>query len=347
MARLRDVPHVFRTVGAFAFAKRVYQQISEDLVFTWAAALAYSWMFAIFPFFIFVLTLAPYLPYGTKDTVMHEIDQALSRTLPAEAAKTLQENIVDVMSRPRGGLLSVGLVFAIWAASGGMAVTMQAMDITYDIDKRRSYFKQRAWAILLTIVCAVMILLVIILLPVGTIVLQFIADHLDVLSAPILYLLNITRYVAAITLLFGVIALIYHFGPSIRARFRAITPGAVFVVGMWLLLGFAFRFYINNFARYDQMYGTVGGVAILLMLFYLDAVVLLAGAEINSEIDFIVMGLPSTADQKPEEAAATAAPLDEEQEELKRELEEKRRDDLSESPIAPPKPSTETNASET
>ncbi len=89
------------------------------------------------------------------------------------------------------------------------------------------------------------------------------------------------------------VAVIYYFGINIRQRFNALSPGAIFTIGVWLILGIAFRIYVDRFAlrSYDRTYGTVGGVCILLLFFYIDAVVLLIGAEINSEIDFEVLGV--------------------------------------------------------
>jgi membrane protein len=329
MARLSDFSHAVRSVGFWAFCKRVYQQISEDMLFTWASALAYAWLFAVFPFVIFLLTLAPYLPLNTRENAQQELNQAIARTTPGPAGQTLQENIDRVMNEPRGGLLSVGLIVAIWVASGGMAMTMQALDNCYDIAKPRSFIKQRTIAVLLTIAGAVLILLVMILMPIGTLIINWMADRAGTLGGPLLWGLNIGRYVLALALLFILVGMTYYFGPSLRTKFHIITPGAVFTVAVWLLLGFGFRWYINTFARYDQMYGAVGGVAVLLVLFYINALVLLVGAEVNSEVDFIALGLPSAPGERPEEAAAHAAPPDEETEELTRELQEKRREDLA------------------
>jgi membrane protein len=339
MARISDVPHVFRTVGAWGFIKRVYQQINEDLVFTWAAALAYSWIFAIFPFFIFMLTLAPYLPYNTKDTAVREINEMIDRSMAHDAAQTLKENIAKVTSQPQGGLLSVGLLITIWAAAGGMTMTMTALDIAYDIDKGRPWWKQRLVAIALTIVVAVLVLLVLVLMPLGTVVLNWLADQ-GTIFRPLLWLINVVRYALALVLLFAVVGLIYYYGPSIRTKFHAVTPGAVFAIAFWLILGFVFRYYVNKWGSYDKTYGTVAGVAILLLVFYIDAIVLLVGAEINSEVDFVTLGIASHPEEKPQEAAAHAAPsLDSEQEALARELQSKRRDDLTVSPIGIPRPS--------
>jgi hypothetical protein len=185
---------------------------------------------------------------------------------------------------------------------------------------------------------AVIILTVMMLLPVGTLVLKWLAAK-GAIFKPLLWLINVVRYVVALGLLFGVLALIYYFGPSIRTKFHAITPGAIFAIAFWIALGLTFRFYVNKWGSYDKTYGTVAGAVILLLFFYIDAIVLLVGAEINSEIDFVSVGLPSHPEEKPQEAAAHAAPaLDPEQEALARELQAKRRDDLTVSPIGIPKP---------
>jgi membrane protein len=116
-----------------------------------------------------------------------------------------------------------------------------------------------------------------------------------------LVLWQVTRYGLALLLLLAIVAVIYHFGPNIRQRWRFVTPGSVFTVGVWLLLGVAFRIYVDHFGRYGEMYGAVGGVIVLLFFFYLDALVLLVGAEINSEIDSIAREMTGKAEPEAEE----------------------------------------------
>ena len=99
MARLRDVPHVLRTVGPFAFAKRVWRQGSDDQLMTWAAALAYSWLFAVFPFFIFLMTLIPYLPVGT-DTVRQRAARHRLQLSPKPAADANLTNVETHLLNP-------------------------------------------------------------------------------------------------------------------------------------------------------------------------------------------------------------------------------------------------------
>jgi uncharacterized BrkB/YihY/UPF0761 family membrane protein len=88
-----------------------------------------------------------------------------------------------------------------------------------------------------------------------------------------------------VALMLFVVTIVYHFGPAIKQRWRILTPCSVFTVVSWVLLGLVFRIYVDKYGKYGQTYGAVGGVAVMLLLFYLDALVLLIGAEINAEVD--------------------------------------------------------------
>jgi membrane protein len=321
MAKLREAKQVIGALGIREFVRRVWQQVGEDDIFTWGASLAYSWMFALFPFLIFLLSLVPLLPKGARVQAGADIHSAL-RNLPRNAADPILAQADDLLNHPRGSLLSLGLIITIFAASGGMSMTMTALDRCYDIRQGRPYWKHRLVAALLTVIGATFIILVMILLPVASGMIAWLQTHGKALG-PALMLLNFSRFVLAIALLLSVLALVYRWGISIKTRFHFFTPGAVFSVMVWLVLGFLFRYYINRFgaASYNKTYGAVAGVAILLLFFYIDAVVLLIGAEINSEVDFAMLGLPSFDDVK---VASFARPHTEEHAELLRELKQRR-----------------------
>jgi membrane protein len=310
MARLSDLPKVFSSVGAFGFARRVWGQVVEDNLFTWASALAYSWLFAVFPFMIFVLSLLPYLPAHLKDQARAEIDQFVHQ-LPEQAAETIWQNVTSVLDKPKSGLLIVGLGVAVWAASGGMATTMAALDKCYEIDKGRPFYKQRPLALLLTLVVATLMLLVVVLLPVGTALRTWAIKHEYLTDTNLAWvvLFDLARFALALLFLVSALTVVYHFGPSVKHKFHWLTPGALFCLVVWILLGLAFRTYVARFGKYEQTYGTVGGVAILLLFFYVDALVLLIGAEINSELDFEVLKVKrGTRDFRPAETVTEVVP---------------------------------------
>jgi membrane protein len=295
MARLRDVPKLLRSVGPLEFAKRVWNQISDDNLFTWAASLAYSWLFALFPFMLFLLALIPYLPQQVRENAQHYVTDLLTKYLASEAAHTIRDNIEgnvkNLLHQPRGVVLYFGLLVALWAASSGMAATMSALDKCYDLDRGRPFYIQRPLAIVMTIIVIVLLILVGGLLPVGTVVRQWVIDHWHISPLnPMLIVFDVSRWMLSVLFLFAVLGMIYYKGPSIRHRFYLFTPGAVFCVCSWILLAFVLRTYLDRMGEgYNKTYGAVGGVAMLLLLFYVNALVLLIGAEINSEVDFEVL----------------------------------------------------------
>jgi membrane protein len=303
-------------VGVFPFLKRVYNQIIEDNLFTWASALAYSWLFAVFPFMLFLISLLPLLPLSVQDRVTKELAEFVYQ-LPKEAADTIWNNVepkLQQLRQPRTWVTFVGLGLALWAASSGMATTMSALDKCYELEDSRPFYKQRPLAMLLTIIVAALILAVVVLLPVGTAVRYWLIHHELVTESNLgwIVLFDIVRWMLALLFMVSALTLVYHVGPSVKHHFHWLTPGAAFCLVVWVVLGLVFKLYVEKFGKYDQTYGTVGGVAVLLLFFYIDALVLLIGAEINSEIDFEVLKVKrGTRDFRPAEEVTEELPLTE------------------------------------
>jgi membrane protein len=263
------------------------------------------------------VSLLPYMPQNTKATFKREMEQFVYQ-LPREAADTVWGNVAprldDKLERPKGWVTLVGLGLALWAASSGMATTMAALDKCYEIETGRPFYKQRPIAVLLTVLVAALIIAVVVLLPVGTVVRTWLINHRIVTESNLglVVLFDIVRWLLALLFMVAALTLIYHLGPSVKHHFHWVTPGAAFCLVVWVVLGLTFKAYVEKFGKYDQTYGTVGGVAVLLLFFYIDALVLLVGAEINSEIDFEVLKVKrGTRDFRPAETVTEQLPLTE------------------------------------
>jgi len=316
MAQLRDLPRVYRKIGFKRFLHKLWKEVQSDNCFTLASALAYSWLFAIFPFFIFLLSLLPYLPASWKDSATTQLTGLVYEQLGQKNAPILLDNLKGFLSQPKGNLLSLGLLVTIWAASGGMAMTMTALDAAYDSDRSRPFYKQRPLAILLTIVIASLLMCVVVLVPIGTIItaiaakygvkwLAYFGMQPDLLPT-ILISWEVIRFTLALLLLLLALAILHRWGTAAKTKFQLFSPGAIFSIVVWFLLGTAFRFYIDKFGKYEKTYGTVGGVAILLLFFYIDALVLLTGAEINGAIDHELNVDSATDPDKPNDDGRNA-----------------------------------------
>jgi membrane protein len=242
---------------------------------------------------VFLLSLLPYLPANTKASVHDQMKYMVYEYAPKSGADTVWNNVNDILGHRRAGLSVVGLVLAIWGASRGINMTISALDKCYELDRGRPIYRQIPLSFAMTVVVALLIISVLVLLPVGTVAVNWLKLHAShYISAPFLWAVNVLRYPLALLMMFSVVNILYHFGPSIKQRFSYITPGAVFCVIVWIGMAFGFRAYVEHFGKFNETYGAVGGVVVLLMAFYLDALVLLVGAEINSEIDFAVLGVP-------------------------------------------------------
>ncbi|MBC7782317.1 MAG: YihY/virulence factor BrkB family protein [Burkholderiales bacterium] len=293
---LRDFSYVVRHYGVVRFAKRLYAEISQDNVFTNAAAMAYAWMFAIFPFVIFLLTLFPYLPDRFRAKALDVTRDTLTSYMTAgPVVENLIKNVDEVLNQPRGGLLSVGILLTLYAASGGMNTTMSALDQAFDVGRPRRYVVKRLVAMALTIFMVLSLLIIGLALPVGTTVTKMIENYGDrlpewwrhIFSGPTLILLTIARYIIGLTTLQVLIGVLFHFGRSERGRLSFFTAGSILAAIGWVLTGFGMRIYVDNFSNFPKTYGTVAGMVIMLMVFYLNAIMILVGAELDSEIQHI------------------------------------------------------------
>jgi membrane protein len=290
MADFKELVPAIRKAGPWGFTFRTWQEIGRDNLLTLAAAMAYSWLFAVFPFVIFLLTLAPYLPEKQKLNAQEQINTFVQEMIPHQAQSVL-DSLEYVLKEPRTGLLSFGLIATLWTASGGVSMTMSALDAAFDAEKFRPFYIQRPIAIALTIVMVILILLVFVLLPIGSGVITWLI-HRNLLPTALIWAVDVLRYILAVLLMLAALMTLYKFGTSVKQRLIFFSPGAIFTVIAWLVLGASFRFYVDKFGEYNRTYGAVGGVAIILLLFYLDALVLLVGAEINSEVDRVMKDTP-------------------------------------------------------
>jgi membrane protein len=298
MARLLDVPIVVRRIGWRELFRRVRRETIDDDLFMFAGTLAYSWLLAIFPFFIFLFGLLLHLPIATRSRTLYEGHIFLATLIPDRAADAIWDamNVKARIHAPpqNGSVLFLSLLVALWAASGGITVTMAALDKCYEQSHVRVYYKRRPMAFGLTLLVSVLVILIIVLMPMGTIFRQSILLRgAHSVSMGTVWLFDFVRGALAIACAFLILALIYQYGPCVKRIWRSVTPGAVFCMVVWVLLGSVFRYYVNVYSaqHYQQTYGSAWWVVVLLFMFYLDALVLLIGAEINSEIEYEMLGV--------------------------------------------------------
>ncbi len=253
--------------------KRVWANINEIL--DRSAALSYYFIFALFPSLLFLTALLALLP------VPHLLDRLMayvSDVLPGDAGLLVQKTLGQALQGAHVGLLSVGALTALWAASSGMTSIMAALNV-----EPRAWWRERVLAIGLTIVFSLLAVLALVLLMFGQNLGEAIADRTGWgMSFRITW--QLVRWPTAMALGMAAISLVYRLAPAANQPWAWVTPGAAFAVVAWAIMSVALRFYVGYFANYNATYGSIAGVILLMLWLYLSGVVLLVGAAINLQI---------------------------------------------------------------
>ena len=192
--------------------------------------------------------------------------------------------VIDQLQSQEGGLLSFGILIALWTASAGMRSLMNAMNKAYDVKEARPTWKIFLLSVVYTIGIAIVLLVVAALMIMGPQVMEWLASTVG-LQDIVVTIWAWVRWPIAILLMMLVVALLYYIAPNVEQSFRFITPGSVVAVIVWIAASLAFGYYVQNFGNYDATYGSIGAVIVLMLFFYISAAVLLLGAEINAVIE--------------------------------------------------------------
>lgn len=278
-----------RGLSPATLGKRAIREFTDDDMTTYAAALAYHGLLALFPFVIFLIAVLGFLNIPQFfDAVLEQ-----ARTfLPADAYQPLQDVITEIQAQQSGGLLSFGIVTAIWAASSGIRALMKALNTAYDVEETRPLWKLYLLSIGYTIGLAILAISAIALMLLGPQAMQWLADQIG-LGGAFVTIWTWVRWPVAVLLLTLAAAVAYYVSPNVEQPFALITPGSFLAVLVWILASIGFSIYVSNFANYSATYGSLGGVIVLLFFFFISAAVLLLGAEINAEVHHVEEGEPT------------------------------------------------------
>lgn len=259
-----------------SFVKKLGKEMGEDRVTSLAAELAYYFMLSIFPLLILVLSILPYLSIDKQQAV-----DFLTTYAPGEIGSILQDNVISIISEPQGGLVTIGILGTLWSASNGMMALMRALNLAYDVEETRSFIKARLVSILLTI-GFILVFIVTLVLPVfGDVIINAMTTALN-LPESTQILFRVLRWVVAVAIMASILAGLYHYAPNKNFPFKEVIVGAIVATIGWQIISLAFSFYVSNFGNYSATYGSLGGVIILMLWFYLTGIILLVGGEVNA-----------------------------------------------------------------
>ena len=292
-------------------AKRVILNVASDVsqnhIFSFAAALSYYFVLAFFPALIALAIIVSYLPIPD---LFNTIVKAMTHAVPPQSMGLVETVAADVTSRNHAALLSFGLVGTLWTCSSGFATMIEALNVAYNVPETRSGLMTRLLACGLTFLIGILVVVAFTSIIVGPLFGTFLATHLG-FSWGLALLWPFVRHVLAAILIVLAIEGVYFVAPDIKQSFASTLPGAMFAVIGWLLLSDGLGLYFQKFAHLNRTYGVLGGGIALLVWLYWSSFLVLLGAELNSEIlqlraevsSAIEQPVPARADSK---AATTA-----------------------------------------
>jgi len=282
---------------------RTYSDVNGTHTLQMAAALSYYFVMSLFPALIFLSAVVAYLPLPD---LFNQAITLMSRFVPPDSMGVVKKVLADVITPNRGTFLSFGILGTLWAASGGFAAAIEALNIAYDVEETRPFWKTRPLAIGLTFAMGGLLLAALTIMIVGPRFGEWLAAkaHVSWVFAAAWPYLHWT-FSAIFTIL--AVEALYFYAPNVKQRFSATLPGAVLAVGCWIGLSYLLGIYFRNFAKFNKTYGTLAAAVALMVWLYWTGFAMLVGAELNAEIAKVTER--GKIPQKPEPPAMTKLDL--------------------------------------
>jgi len=260
-------------------AKRTWSEASEDNAAGHAAELAFYFLLAFFPLLIFLLSILGFMPSAQQRLIEY-----LTQAAPPDATKLLRDWVSDVAGKTTGGLLSFSLLASLWAASSGIVALMRTLNVAYEVEEGRPWWKTRLVAIGLVLALGIFVI--------GGALLIIFGDKLAAALAGWFGLGEVfamvwpyVDYLIGLALLAAGIGMIYYFAPNAEQEWRWITPGAVFAVAAMVIASALFSIYLSYAPGYSATYGSLGAVIVLMLWLYIFGLALFLGGEVNAEVE--------------------------------------------------------------
>jgi membrane protein len=269
--------------GLGATLKRTFTEFQEDNLSDWAAALTYYGLLSLFPALIAMVSLIGI--FGDPQTTTTKLTEIITEIGPSSGAETFEGPIKSITENQSaaGFAFVFGLAAALWSASGYVGAFTRASNIVYETPEGRPFWKLRPLQILVTLAMIIMMALLAVGLVLTGPVVEAIADPIG-LSSTAVDVWNIAKWPVMAAIFILMVDVLYYTTPNVKLRgFKWVTPGAILAIVVWALASALFAFYVANFSSYDKTYGTLAGLVVLLLWFWITNLAILFGHQMNAE----------------------------------------------------------------
>ena len=230
---------------------------------------------------IVFFTLIPFIPIQNFHEVLLSF---IENVTPDQTEAVIRQTVIDIIERPRGGLLSLTFFLALFFATNGFDSIIEAFNNTWHTLETRSWIKQKLTSILLFFIASIIVIISISLLTGGSVFLKFLREKEILDNNLAYYLLEAAKYIILTAMFFFTISFIYYLGPAKDSKFRFISAGSSLATILALAASIGFNFYVSNFSSYNALYGSIGTLLIILVWIYFNSIILLIGFELNASI---------------------------------------------------------------
>lgn len=268
-------------VSIYTVVKFFIDEIRKGELVIQAKAIAFTFFLSLFPYVITMFTLIPYIPIEGLQVL---ILKALQQFMPAEVYSLLDRTILEIVGKKKGGLLSVGLFLTLWLSTNGMMAVMDCFDRAANTNRKRNPWHQRLVALQLTIIVFLLLVISMALIVAGNWLIKHLLDVLDILNTVNILLFSTLEWMILLLLFFSAISTIYYLAPSHRQRWSMTSAGSTVATLLVVIVSLAFQKFVNNFGRFNEIYGSLGAVVAMLLFIYLNSFALLIGYELNISI---------------------------------------------------------------
>ncbi len=286
-ARIAVVHAIICKLGGLSWQellRRIWHRFWKDRVLDQSAMLSFYFLLSIFPLLLFLMTLLG-LVLQSEPALQETMHRYLAAVVPQSASALIDTTLREITRGSGAVRLSVALLLAWWPASQGMIAIIQGLNIAYEVRESRPWWKTYLVATGLTIAAVVFFACALLLLVYGGRLSEIIAMQLGQ-TGFVARLWKLVSWLLSLTFVLTAFNVLYIYAPNVRHRqWHWLMPGTVVGVALWLLVSFGFQLYLNLFGRFGVTYGSIGAVIILMLWFYLSAVAILVGGEVNSEIE--------------------------------------------------------------
>ncbi|MEX0996840.1 MAG: YihY/virulence factor BrkB family protein [Flavobacteriaceae bacterium] len=244
-----------------------------------AGAIAFSFFMALFPFILFILNLIPYIKIKN---FQEEFLRLINELLPPQTAEFFQPVLLDIAANPRGSLLSFTLLLALFLMANGVNAIFTGFEYSFYVDKNRSILRQYLIALLVSVFLSLILLVSVVALLAGQYVIHFLNSGGLILD--VVKWVGVLRYVSFFILIYVIIATLYYFGTKESKKYRFFSLGGIITTFLFLVTTYLFGVYIENFSNYNELYGSIGALLIMMLYIWINSNLLLLGFELNVTI---------------------------------------------------------------